>query len=158
MANYQTVTNVSSLTTAVNTFFDELNDAADGPGKTPYLDGRELAGLFTDVAASFNHCVQGTFTILDENSDAEVILGFVPKLVIIHISEPLLENLYIKIDAMATGFALKLLVIGQVLSLADNRMWFRNSASSRLDAFTMDTTELQAESFTDGVAHYIAMG
>ena len=151
----ETVTVKSDLLTSVDTFVSSMRSVAEGGGHAPFVDGRELSSFFGTMASDFLHSASGTFTV-DNPKPAislDVIVGFVPKLVIaFNETGPVL---YLKMGTYPTSNGHTLATASFVYGANVITLGAVDPANnSRTDAFSVNTAILVATE----VWNYIALG
>lgn len=128
---------VTATTTEAANFSQKLSDSADGPGKTPYIDGRELAVML----AQSSQFVYGSFTVgttVDDDGDTiadaddiQINCGFVPKAIFFTMVDGASTELYVKFRGMEVT-AIKnysfLMVDGVAPAWTNNSIRFNNVA------------------------------
>lgn len=87
-------------------FTAKLMDAADGPGKAPYVDGRELAGIMRQSAQMVSgRILIGTTTdddgvVIATGDNVQLDIGFTPKVFIVADGNDATPKIYLKMLGM----------------------------------------------------------
>lgn len=127
-------------------FTGKLAAAASGPGKTPYVDGRELAAILKQctqmVSAVFTPgtTVDDAGNVIADADDVQVKCGFVPKLAVLVMENGAATELYLKTFGMQLAaikdYAFKL-VNAVAPAWTNNAMRFANKAETDITYVTV---------------------
>jgi hypothetical protein len=148
----QSVTSGKATNEGVANLISTIADACDGPGGTPNVPGRELAGWLGMNVTNLGLHAQDTVVASSAGAtdNIEVLLDFTPQVVVI-VNETQ-DEAYVKFASMSSGGAL-VLVSGGIAYTADVVTMGNNDASSDT-AFTVDASVLTASD----ALHYWAIG
>lgn len=128
-----------------NDFTAKLMNAASGPGKAPYIDGRELSGILRQSTQMVSGAILiGTAT--DDNGDAiltgddiQLHIGFTPKVILVSDGNDATPKLYLKMLGMgivlSKDYSLELVAP----ALTNNSVRFNNVAEDNADYVTIFT-------------------